>query len=80
MVTTYGSPWWLVKLVLRDPVRAVLLGGLARLCGRGVETRFLALYNIDGATPARCAAFSPRSSGPSRGSEKTSDSGEGRFH
>lgn len=57
VVTTYGSPWWLVKLVLRDPVRAVLLGGLARLCGSGVETRFLALYNIDGATPARCAAF-----------------------
>src|SRR5205807_6433556 len=60
VVTTYGSPWWLVKLVLRDPVRAVLLGGLARLCGRGVETRFLALYNIDAATPARTARFLAR--------------------
>src|SRR5437016_11501399 len=57
VVTTYGSPWWLIKLVLRDPVRAVLLGGLARLCGRGVETRFLALYNIDAASRERTAAF-----------------------
>src|ERR1044071_3946722 len=53
VVTTYGSPWWLMTLVLRHPVRAVLLGGLARLCGRGVRTRFLALSNIDGATPDR---------------------------
>jgi putative NADPH-quinone reductase len=57
VVTTYGSPWWLMTLVLRHPVRAVLLGGLARLCGRGVRTRFLAMSNIDGASRARCAAF-----------------------
>lgn len=59
VVTTYGSPWWLIRLVLRDPVRAVILGGLGRLCARG-ERRWLALYNIDGATPARCAAFLAR--------------------
>jgi len=57
VVTTYGAPWWLIRLVLRDPVRSVLLGGLARLCGRGVETRFLALYNIDAAGRERCARF-----------------------
>jgi NAD(P)H dehydrogenase (quinone) len=60
VVTTYGAPWWFIRLVLRDPVRAVLLGGLARLCGRGVKTRFLALYNIDAASPAKCAAFIAR--------------------
>jgi putative NADPH-quinone reductase len=60
VVTTYGAPWWLIRLVLRDPVRAVILGGLARLCGRGVRTRFIALYNIDGASRARCAAFLAR--------------------
>jgi NAD(P)H dehydrogenase (quinone) len=57
VVTSYGSPWWLIRLVLRDPVRSVILGGLARLCGRGVRTRFLALYSVDAATPARTAAF-----------------------
>jgi putative NADPH-quinone reductase len=56
VVTSYGAPWWLIRLVLRDPVRAVVLGGLGRLCGRG-ERRWLALYNVDAASPARCAAF-----------------------
>ncbi len=60
VVTTYGAPWWLIRLVLRDPVRAVILGGLARLCGKGVETRFLALYNIDAASRAKCAGFLAR--------------------
>jgi putative NADPH-quinone reductase len=60
VVTTYGAPWWLIRLVLRDPVRAVILGGLARLCGKGVRTRFLALYNIDAASRTRTAAFIAR--------------------
>ena len=59
-MTLSSAPWWLIKLVLRDPVRAVLLGGLARLCGRGVETRFLALYNIDAASRTRTAGFLAR--------------------
>jgi putative NADPH-quinone reductase len=57
VVTTYGSPWWLVKLVLRDPVRAALIGGLRRLCAKDCRSMFLALYNIDVASRARCEAF-----------------------
>ena len=38
-------------------VRRVTLDGLARLCGRGVKTRLLALYNVDAATPDRTRAF-----------------------
>ena len=57
VVTTYGSPWWLMKLVLRDPVRAVLIGGLRRLCAKDCRWLFLSLSNIDGASPARCARF-----------------------
>jgi NAD(P)H dehydrogenase (quinone) len=59
-VTTHGAPWWLIKLRLRDPVRAVLLGGLAMLCGRGVEKRYFVLYSVDNATRARCATFLAR--------------------
>lgn len=59
VVTTYGSPWWLIKLVLRDPVHTAIFGGLGRLCGRG-ERRWFALYRIDAATEARCAAFLTR--------------------
>lgn len=57
VVTTYGSPWWLIRLVLRDPVRRVILGGLARLCGRALNARLLALYGVDAATPDRTRAF-----------------------
>jgi putative NADPH-quinone reductase len=60
VVTSYGAPWWLIRLVLRDPVRAVILGGLARLCGSGVRKRFLALYNVDALTHAQCSAFLAR--------------------
>jgi NAD(P)H dehydrogenase (quinone) len=57
VVTTYGSPWWLMNLVLRAPVRAVLIGGLRRLCARDCRWIFLALSNIDAASRARCARF-----------------------
>jgi len=60
VVTTYGAPWWLIRLVLRDPVRTVILGGLGRLCAPRVQTRFLALYNIDAASRQRCARFLAR--------------------
>jgi putative NADPH-quinone reductase len=60
VVTTYGSPWWLMNLVLRAPVRAVLIGGLRRLCARDCRWIFLALSNIDAAPPARCARFLAR--------------------
>src|SRR5204862_20271 len=55
VVTTYGSPWWLMNLVLRAPIRAVLIGGLRRLCAPDCRWIFLALSNIDAGPPARCA-------------------------
>jgi putative NADPH-quinone reductase len=60
VITSYGAPWWLIRLVLRDPVRAVILGGLGRLCGAGVRKRFLALYNVDALTHTQCSAFLAR--------------------
>lgn len=60
VVTSYGAPWWFIRVWLRDPVRSVILGGLGRLCGREVKTRFLALYNIEGASAARRARFITR--------------------
>jgi NAD(P)H dehydrogenase (quinone) len=59
VVTTYGAPWWFIRLVLPDPSRAIIINGLGRLCGRGIR-RWLALYNIDGASEAQRAAFLAR--------------------
>ena len=68
VVTTYGSPWWLMNLVLRAPVRAVLIGGLRRLCAPDCRWIFLALSNIDGAsrTPTRPRCRRPTARGSRR--------------
>jgi NAD(P)H dehydrogenase (quinone) len=46
VVTTYGSPWWLNKLV-GDPNRKVLLRGVRRLLAREASTLWLAQYGLD---------------------------------
>jgi NAD(P)H dehydrogenase (quinone) len=46
VVTTYGSPWWLIKL-MGDPNRRVLMGGIRQLMARNASTLWLAKYNMD---------------------------------
>lgn len=57
VVTTYGSPWWMTRLVAGDPGRKVLMRALKPMCGRHVRSFFLAQYGLDRATPAERAAF-----------------------
>ena len=57
VVCTYGAPWWLIKLVLRDPVRAVIQTGIRGLCTRHAKTRFFALYSIEAKTSGDAARF-----------------------
>ena len=57
LVVTYGSPWWLIKLVLRDPVRGVIHTGIRGLCTRHVKTRFFALYGIESKKSVDTARF-----------------------
>jgi len=57
VVATYGAPWWLIKLVLRDPVRAVIHTGIRGLCTRHVKTRFFALYSIEAKRSAETERF-----------------------
>jgi NAD(P)H dehydrogenase (quinone) len=60
VVTTYGSPGWFIALGLGNPGRAVLMRGMARLIAPDAATRFVALYDMDAATPARRARFLAR--------------------
>jgi NAD(P)H dehydrogenase (quinone) len=57
VVATYGAPWWLIKLILRDPVHGVIHTGIRGLCTRHVKTRFLAIYNIEAKTSRDTARF-----------------------
>jgi NAD(P)H dehydrogenase (quinone) len=51
IVTTYGSPWWFIKLYMRDPGKAVLMRGLGRLLSPKARRLYLAQYGLDRSTP-----------------------------
>ncbi|WP_027550695.1 NAD(P)H-dependent oxidoreductase [Bradyrhizobium sp. Cp5.3] len=60
VVTSYGSPWWLTRIVMQDPGRKVLFRALKPMCGPGVRSFHLAHYDMDRSTPASRAAFVER--------------------
>lgn len=58
-ISTYGSPWTVVK-VLQDGGRRMLLRALHMSCGLRTRTTWLGLYAVDTAGPADRAAFLDR--------------------
>ncbi len=58
-VSTYGSPWYAVKLV-NDNGRRIITRALRMSCGFRVRTTWLAIYRMDTATPADRTAFLAR--------------------
>jgi putative NADPH-quinone reductase len=60
VVTTTGSPWWFMRLYMRDPGKRVLMRGLRRLFGRRVQMRYLCHYGIDTSTQRSRADFLKR--------------------
>jgi putative NADPH-quinone reductase len=57
VVTSYGSPWWVVRLFAGDPGRMVVMRGMKPLCAKGAEWFYLARYSMDKATARERAAF-----------------------
>jgi putative NADPH-quinone reductase len=49
-VTTYGSPWWLNRLLIGDPNRKVLMRGVRHLFSPAARTLWLAQYGMDRAS------------------------------
>jgi putative NADPH-quinone reductase len=60
VVTSYGSPWWLTRIVMQDPGRKVLMRALKPMCGSGVRSFYLAHYDMDRSTPDSRTAFIER--------------------
>jgi putative NADPH-quinone reductase len=60
VVTTYGSPWWIIRLYMGSPDRKVLKRGLGKLCAADCRIQWLALYDMDTPSPAKRAAFLDR--------------------
>lgn len=57
VVTTLGSPWWIDRLVLRQPVRRVLKWALLGACAPQARFRMLSLHAAEAVTSERLARF-----------------------
>jgi NAD(P)H dehydrogenase (quinone) len=60
VVTTYGSPWWVTRLMAGDPGRKVLMRALKPMCGTRARSFYLAHYDMDRSTPRSRQAFLDR--------------------
>jgi NAD(P)H dehydrogenase (quinone) len=57
VVTTYGSPWWMIRLYMGDPERKLWSRAIRKLCGKGCTLDWHAHYNMDSAGPERLERF-----------------------
>lgn len=57
VVTSFGSPWWVVRLFAGDPGRKAMMRGMKPLCARGVQSFWLAHYAMDHSTSKTRDAF-----------------------
>ena len=57
VITTLGSPWWIDKLVMHQPVRKVLKTALIGACAPQARVTMLALHEAESVDAKRLAAF-----------------------
>jgi NAD(P)H dehydrogenase (quinone) len=60
VVTTTGSPWWFMRLYMRDPGKMMLMRGMRRLFAPNVSMAYLCHYGTDTSTPERRRRFIAR--------------------
>lgn len=60
VVTTTGSPWWFMRLYMRDPGKIVLTRGMRRLFAPNVTMTYLCHYGTDTSTLERRQRFVAR--------------------
>jgi len=47
VVTTLGAPWWVDRLIMRQPVKRVVQVALLGACARQSTLKYLSLYNCE---------------------------------
>ena len=57
VVTSYGSPWWVVTLFAGNPGKKVLMRGMKALCAKDARSFYLVHYDMDHSTPESRRAF-----------------------
>jgi len=56
-VTTLGAPWWVDRLIMRQPVKKVLKIALLSTCAPGCKFEMVSLYKAENLSPARVDRF-----------------------
>lgn len=59
-VTSLGSPWWVDRFVLRQPVRRILKAALLGTCAPSCQFEMLSLYNAERLAAPQVQAFCSR--------------------
>ena len=59
-LSSTGSPWWIARLVMGEPVRRLLKRGILAGCAPQARFRMLTLHGIEAATPERRRAHLTR--------------------
>ncbi|MCU7801163.1 MAG: NAD(P)H-dependent oxidoreductase [gamma proteobacterium symbiont of Lucinoma myriamae] len=57
VVTTLGSPWWIDRLVMWQPVKRIMKLALLGACIKKSKLQFLSLYNSEKLNEQRISAF-----------------------
>jgi putative NADPH-quinone reductase len=57
VVTSYGSPWWIVTLFAGNAGKKVLMRGMKPLCAKDVRSFYMAHYSMDHSTPRSRKTF-----------------------
>lgn len=60
VVTSYGSPWWIVHLFAGNAGHKVLMRGMKPMCAKDVRSFYLAHYDMDHSTEASRRTFMER--------------------
>lgn len=51
VLTSFGAPWWVVELAMRNPARRIVRLGLVWACAPQARFDYLAHYDMDRSTP-----------------------------
>ena len=57
VVTTLGSPWWVDRLIMWQPVKRIMKFALLGACTKKSKLQFLSLYNSEKLNEQRIVAF-----------------------
>lgn len=59
-LTSTGSPWWVARLYMGNPVKRLLKRAIGAFCAKRLNFRMLSLHDMDRVTDAKCNAHLAR--------------------